>query len=514
MFYRNNHAPTNRAATRNLKDRLVKSPLRWLVLGILSSALLLIVIDMTVIYLALPSLTYELRATANEKLWIVNAYALTVAGLLPGMGALGDRFGHKRMFVAGLVVFGLASLGAAFSPSPALLIAARVTLAVGAAMMMPATLAIIRHVFDDDRERALAFGIWAAIASGGAAFGPVVGGVLLEHFWWGSVFIINVPIVLFALVLALRWVPTRPGNPERPFDLLASLWIMGVLVGLTLAIKEAGKADFSLLQAGVAAIAAVICSLAFLRRQRRATTPMIDFTLFRDRSFSAGVATALIASAALMGMELVVSQRLQLVVGLSPLQAGLTILPIPLGAFIAGPLAGLALPRLGAERILSASLGLAAAGALLYLLGYSAAYWIQLVSFALLGFGVGAAMTAASSAMLLHAPPDRAGMAASIEEVSYELGGAFGIAVLGSVMSAVYTSAFAAPASVDAPVLAHDSLDGALIAAESLPDSVAAQLIGVAQSAFDSAFVTVMILVAALLTMAALGIALSTRRAR
>jgi len=492
----------------------VKSPLRWLVLGILSSALLLIVIDMTVIYLALPSLTYELRATANEKLWIVNAYALTVAGLLPGMGALGDRFGHKRMFVAGLVVFGLASLGAAFSPSPALLITARVALAVGAAMMMPATLAIIRHVFDDDRERALAFGIWAAIASGGAAFGPVVGGVLLEHFWWGSVFIINVPIVLLALVLALRWVPTRPGNPERPFDLLASLWIMGALVGLTLAIKEAGKADFSLLQAGMAAIAAVICSLAFLRRQRRATTPMIDFTLFRDRSFSAGVATALIASAALMGMELVVSQRLQLVVGLSPLQAGLTILPIPLGAFIAGPLAGLALPRLGAERILSASLGLAAAGALLYLLGYSVAYWIQLVSFALLGFGVGAAMTAASSAMLLHAPPDRAGMAASIEEVSYELGGAFGIAVLGSVMSAVYTSAFAAPAGVDAPALAHDSLDGALIAAESLPDSVAAQLIGVAQSAFDSAFVTVMILVAALLTMAALGIALTTRRAR
>ena len=205
----------------------MKSPLRWLVLGILSSALLLIVIDMTVIYLALPSLTYELRATANEKLWIVNAYALTVAGLLPGMGALGDRFGHKRMFVAGLVVFGLASLGAAFSPSPALLIAARVALAVGAAMMMPATLAIIRHVFDDDRERALAFGIWAAIASGGAAFGPVVGGVLLEHFWWGSVFIINVPIVLLALVLALRWVPTRPGNPERPFDLLASLWVMG-----------------------------------------------------------------------------------------------------------------------------------------------------------------------------------------------------------------------------------------------------------------------------------------------
>lgn len=492
----------------------MKSPLRWLVLGILSSALLLIVIDMTVIYLALPSLTYDLRASATEKLWIINAYALTVAGLLPGMGALGDRFGHKRMFIAGLVVFGGASLGAAFSPSSGALIAARVTLAVGAAMMMPATLAIIRHVFDDVRERALAFGIWAAIASGGAAFGPVVGGVLLEHFWWGSVFIINVPIVIAALVLAVVWVPARPGNPDRPFDLLASLWIMGALVGLTLAIKEAGKPDPSVLQASAAAITAFVCGLAFLRRQRQTTVPMIDFALFRDRSFSAGVATALIASAALMGMELVVSQRMQLVVGLSPLQAGLAILPIPLGAFVAGPLAGLALPRLGAERILSTSLALSAAGALLYLLGYGAALWVQILSFSLLGFGIGAAMTAASSAMLLHAPPDRAGMAASIEEVSYELGGALGIAILGSLMSAVYSAAITTPTGSAAPALARDSLDGALIAAEALPDAVAAPLVLLAQSAFDSAFVAVMLVVVALLGAASVGIALTTRRAR
>ncbi len=501
------------AGTPESKDGSLKSHLRWLVLGILSSALLLIVIDMTVIYLALPSLTYELRASATEKLWIVNAYALTVAGLLPGMGALGDRFGHKRMFIAGLVVFGWASLGAAFSPNPEALIAARVALAVGAAMMMPATLAIIRHVFEDDRERALAFGIWAAIASGGAAFGPVVGGVLLEHFWWGSVFIINVPIVVLALALAIVWVPSRPGNPERPFDLLASLWIMGALVGLTLAIKEAGKADPSVLQASLAALAALLCGLAFLRRQRRVSVPMIEFSLFRDRSFSAGVVTALIASAALMGMELVISQRLQLVVGLSPLQAGLTILPIPLGAFVAGPLAGLALPRYGAERILSTSLALSATGALLYLLGHGAALWVQILSFSLLGFGIGAAMTAASSAMLLHAPPDRAGMAASIEEVSYELGGALGIAILGSLMSAVYSAAFATPAGKAAPALARDSLDGALIAAETLPDALAAPLVSLAQNAFDSAFVTVMVLVVALLGATSIGIALATRRA-
>lgn len=492
----------------------MKSSLRWLVLGILSSALLLIVIDMTVIYLALPSLTYELRASATEKLWIVNAYALTVAGLLPGMGALGDRFGHKRMFISGLVVFGWASLGAAFSPTPEILIAARIALAVGAAMMMPATLAIIRHVFEDTRERALAFGIWAAIASGGAAFGPVVGGVLLEHFWWGSVFIINVPIVLLALVLAVIWVPSRPGNPQRPFDLLASLWVMGALVGLALAIKEAGKADPSLLQASVAACTAVICALTFLRRQRQTTVPMIDFTLFRDRSFLAGVITATVASAALMGMELVVSQRLQLVVGLSPLQAGLTILPIPLGAFIAGPLAGLALPRIGAERILSTSLALSAAGALLYLLGYAGEQWLQILSFSLLGFGVGAAMTAASSAMLLHAPADRAGMAASIEEVSYELGGALGIASLGSLMSAVYAAAIVTPGAMALPDLALDSLDGALIAAEALPEAIAAPLISLAQGAFDNAFAAVMIAVVALLGFSSVGIVMCIRKRR
>ena len=213
-----------------------------------------------------------------------------------------------------------------------------------------------------------------------------------------------------------------------------------------------------------------------------------------------------------MGMELVVSQRLQLVVGLSPLQAGLTILPIPLGAFIAGPLAGLALPRIGAERILSTSLALSAAGALLYLLGYGAEQWVQILSFSLLGFGVGAAMTAASSAMLLHAPPDRAGMAASIEEVSYELGGALGIAILGSVMSAVYTAAFITPAGMQAPALARDSLDGALIVAETLPDAIAIPLISLAKGAFEGAFVTVMIVVVALLAVASAGVALSTRR--
>src|SRR6516225_8177155 len=195
---------------------------RWLILLVVSSALFLIVIDMTVLYTALPSLARDLGTDASEKLWIINAYALVVAGLLPGLGTLGDRVGHKRMFIGGLCVFGVASLVAAYSPSPTILIGARALLAVGAAMMMPATLSIIRLTFNDERERALAIGIWGAVASGGAAVGPLVGGVLLEYFWWGSVFLINVPVVLVALVASV-FIPRRKGSHEVGWDPVGSL---------------------------------------------------------------------------------------------------------------------------------------------------------------------------------------------------------------------------------------------------------------------------------------------------
>ncbi len=313
---------------------------RWLVLAIVSSALFLIIIDMTVLYTALPRLTHDLGATAAEKLWIVNAYPLVVAGLLPGAGLLSDRLGHKRLFLAGLPLFGLASLCAAFAPSAAALIAARAGLAVGAALMMPATLSIVRHVFQDERERALAIGIWASVASAGAALGPVVGGVLLEFFWWGSVFLINVPVVVVALLLALPAIPACGGQSRRPWDALGSLQVMFGLVGVVYAIKELSTRapDFGL--AVLAALGGMLCLYLFVRRQRRAREPMIDFALFRNRRFARGVAVALVATMALVGMELVVSQHLQLVQGLTPLKAGLFVLPIPLASLVVGPLAG------------------------------------------------------------------------------------------------------------------------------------------------------------------------------
>lgn len=486
---------------------------RWLVLAIVSSALFLIVIDMTVLYTALPRLTHDLGATASEKLWIVNAYPLVVAGLLPGLGTLGDRLGHRRLFMAGLAVFGMASLFAAYAPSPSVLIATRVLLAAGAAMMMPATLSIIRLTFTDEDERAFAIGVWAAVASGGAALGPVVGGLLLEYFWWGSVFLINVPVVAVAFALAAALLPRRDGDPACHWDLAGSVQIMIGLVGFAYAIKEIGRRDGAPEIALLAALVGLAATVVFVRRQRRSAAPLIDFALFRNRRFSAGVAAALAASAALVGVELVFSQRLQLVLGLSPLEAGLLILPIPAASFLAGPLTGLMLPRWGSERVLWRSLGLAALGLGLFLLVHDGATALWLAALAAMGFGIGAAMTGASSAIMLSAPESHAGMAASIEETSYELGGAIGIAVMGSLMSVLYTAALVLPAGVAAEQQARDSLDEALVAAERLEPALAESLVAQARAAFDQAFVGVVALALAMLLATALAIRLRARPA-
>lgn len=216
---------------------------RWWVLLTVSAGLLLISVDMTVLYTALPTLTGDLHADASQKLWIINAYPLVSAGLLLGTGTLGDRVGHKRLFLAGLVIFGAASTMAAFASSPGMLITARAFLAVGAATMMPSTLALIRLTFEDERERGVAIGIWGTTSVVGTALGPVLGGFLLEHFWWGSVFLVNVPVVLLALVAAVFLAPGGSGRADRPWDPVASVYVMLGLVGLVYAIKETTRPD-------------------------------------------------------------------------------------------------------------------------------------------------------------------------------------------------------------------------------------------------------------------------------
>jgi DHA2 family multidrug resistance protein-like MFS transporter len=472
---------------------------RWLILAILSSALFLIVIDMTVLYTALPSLTQALGATASQKLWIVNAYALVASGLLLGAGSLGDRLGHKRLFVSGLVVFGLASLLAAFSPTSEVLILARALLAVGAALMMPSTLSIVRLVFTDAQERAVAIGVWASVASGGAAFGPVLGGFLLEHFWWGSVFLINVPIVLVALVLAVMLIPHIKGDATRHWDGVGSLQVMVGLIGLAYAIKALGSQVSSWSEVVIAAGVATAFLALFVRRQRRLAQPMLEFAIFRRPSFLASVLAALVAAATLVGLQLVLSQRLQLVLDLSPLQTSLFMLPLPLAALVAGPLAGAGLQRVGAMRMLCGALLLAALGMASLLFLRDASAWGQGASLVLLGLGVGAAISAASTTLMGGVAAHQAGMAASVEEVSYELGGALGVTLIGSLTSAVFGSRMAAQTGMSADAPALDSLEAAMRVAQTLPNAAQTTLLSVAQAAFDAAYTANLALLVGLL---------------
>jgi DHA2 family multidrug resistance protein-like MFS transporter len=470
---------------------------RWAILAIVSSAVFFILVDMTVLHTALPTLTRDLGASASEKLWIINTYSLVVAGLLPGCGTLGDRVGHKRMLVIGLCLFGLASLAAAYSPSPLALIVARALLAAGAASMMPATLSIIRLTFTDEKECSLAIGLWSAVASSGSAIGPLIGGSLLEYFWWGSVFLVNVPFVVAALIATFSLIPSDEGHSEAHWDLPGSLLILIGLVGLAYAIEEIAKGADSLPTAAAAATLGAGALAWFARRQRDRPAPLIDFSLFGNRGFTIAVLTALVSAFCIVGVALVLSQRLQLVLGLSPLHAALFMLPSSVMAFVGGPLAGWLIPRHGTDHVVTGALFLAGCGlAGLFLSAHGGAI-PQLVCLAVFGLGVGASIAAASDAIMSHASADRAGMAASIEEVSIELGGAIGVTVLGSVLAGVYTLALVLPDKTSPPAV-RSGIDQALVAAKTLPTDAAHALVQSAHQAFDNAYLAAVAIAAAL----------------
>ncbi|WP_288865302.1 MFS transporter [uncultured Corynebacterium sp.] len=402
---------------------------RWGFFAVVSLGLLMISLDNSILYTALPALERSLGASPEQGLWIINAYPLVLSGLLLGTGALGDRVGHRLMFLAGLVIFGAASLGAAFAPGPLALILARGLLGAGAAVMMPATLALIRLTFPDERERNTAIGIWGSVAVAGGALGPVVGGALLGHFWVGSVFLINVPIVVLALVLTVALAPPNLPNPDKRWDLVSSLYALAALSGLTMAIKQATNPQSGAWLFG-GAVAAVLGGWRFVRRQHRLEDPLLTFEIFRSRMFTGGVLAAVGGMFVLAGAELMTTQKLQLVDELTPLAAGATVAVMAAAAIPASALGGAYLHAVGFLPLIAGGFAGATVGAGVLVAGGT---WTGLV---LLGLSAGFVMSVSSIAIIGSAPMHRSGMAAGVEEVSYELGTLVTVALTGSLLQA------------------------------------------------------------------------------
>ncbi|RKT03903.1 DHA2 family multidrug resistance protein-like MFS transporter [Streptomyces sp. 3211.6] len=436
---------TNTAGDRkpSLRQRITEASggaNRWVVLAVLCVSLVLVALDATILHVAVPAVTEDLRPGSQELLWIVDAYPLVCAALLILFGTLGDRVGRRRILLLGYTLFGVASAIAALAGDAQVLIAARALLGVGGAMIMPATLSILRQVFPDRRERALAIGIWTAVAAIGAASGPVLGGFLVQHFWWGSVFLINIP--LMALILPLgRWLlPESRGAADGPWDVLGALMAAAGVLGVVLGVKRIGaERQLTDLRALVPLALGVLLLVLFARRQRRREHPLIDMRMFSRVAFSTSVGCIVLAMLALVGLELIAVQYLQLVLRLSPLETGLRLLPLTFAAMAAGATGSYTLQRVGPRTMVSLGFVLTAGAVLLLtLMGQHDRPVLLTAGFVLLGFGLQTTLFAAYESMLSEAPVEAAGGAASIGETSYQLGAGMGIALLGSVMNAAY----------------------------------------------------------------------------
>ena len=468
-------------------------PRRWAILSVICFSLLVVVIDVTVLHVAAPAISSDLDPTALQLLWIIDVYPLVAAPLLIASGVLGDRLGRKRMLIWGMAVFGLASVGATFAPTAELLIAARALLGVGGAMIMPPTMSIIRDVFRDRDERVKAVGIWSAVSAGGAAIGPLIGGFLVEHFWWGAVFLINVPIVLIIIPIAIRLLPESRAAEPPPWDGLAvAATVVGIL-GLAFGLKEGARYGFADPKVLVALVACVTCLGWFARRQLRAPKPLLDVRLFGRREFSVAVGCVFLSMFGLVGIEFFGAQYLQLVLGLEPLEAAVRLLPLMLSTLAGGLLAARVLRRLGTRWTIT--LGLAGTGLGLIpmlALGLTDQYLLLWPGFLVIGFTLEVALVAANDVIISSVPADEAGQAAAIEETAYELGGGFGVAVLGSILAIVYTSKIGSIEGVSGVGIqnAEESLSRALEIAERMSSSVAEPLIETAKLAFMSGYHT------------------------
>jgi EmrB/QacA subfamily drug resistance transporter len=471
---------------------------RWATLGVLCISLLVIGLDNTILNVALPSLARSLDATSGELQWMVDSYTLVFAGLLLVAGSLGDRFGRKRALLFGLAVFGVSSLWAAWAGSAGELIAARAAMGVGAAFIMPSTLSVLTDCFRDSRERAKAIGAWAAVSGIGIVVGPTLGGWLLEHFWWGSVFLVNVPVAAAGIVAGF-WLVPESRDPSAPrIDVVGAVLSVIGLVALVWAIIEAPARGWGsgpvVAGFGVATVALV----AFLVWEMRVAEPMLDLRYFRDPSFAAASLSVTLVFFALFGMVFFLTQYLQFVLGFSALEAGQRMLPIAtlvLGAPISVRLAA----RIGNKVVVASGLTIVAAG--LWILSgatVDSGYGRVAVALAIMGFGFGVTMAPATDAVMSALPRAKAGVGSAVNDTIRQVGGALGVAVLGSILSSAYSGRLDETVGAQsAPEPAREGVAGALAVAGELPGSAGTVLAEAARSAFVHAMDRTILIAAA-----------------
>ncbi|MFI9103980.1 MFS transporter [Streptomyces fildesensis] len=462
-------------------------PRRWAVLAICCVAAALLGIDTSVLNYAIPSLVTDLKPSGTEILWIADIYGFALGGLLVVMGNLGDRIGRKKLLLLGAGAFGVASVLTAYAASPEMLIGARALLGVAGATIMPSTLSIVRNVFTDPRERTTAVGISGGVGAGSFALGPVVGGALLDHFWWGSVFLINVPVLLAVVIAGAIVLPeSRNPDPGRLDWISVPLSIAGLL-GVIFAIKTAARDGVHEPSVWIAAAIGVGCLIVFLRRQTRIASPLLDIRLFRNPAFTGSISANLVAIFASASLSLAFSLYFQVVRGWSPLMAGLALLPGPLSAAFAAPLSSALVPRIGRAKVVALGLVLMSVSMVgLGLVTPDSSYWMLLPALIVNGAGITLTFTVTFDTAMASVPKEGAGAAAAISETAMELGGALGIAVLGSVLTGVYRNGLDLPAGVPAGAAqaARESVGGAVGPGAQLSGPMGRQVAETASQAF------------------------------
>jgi len=460
----------------------------WTGLCVLLLPLLLVSMDVSVLYFAVPFISRDLTPSSTQQLWIFDVYGFVLAGLLITMGSLGDRIGRRRLLLIGAVAFSLASVGAAYSHTAGQLIAARAVEGIAGATLMPSTLALIRNMFHDEKQRRTAIAIWTAATMSGVALGPVLSGILLNHFWWGSVFLINVPFMIMLLALGPVLVPEfRAPQPGR-FDLLSSVLSLAAVLSVIYGIKEIAAYGLDVPRL-LWIVAGAVTAVVFVLRQARCAAPMIDLKLFRNRGFTGSVLMSLVSMFALIGFAVFTTQYLESVLGMRPFTAALWSMVPMAGTMVAAPVTRALAQRLDRAYVATGGFLVGGAGFTgLTQVHVHSPIWVVLTAASVYAGGVLAVMSIGSELIMSAVPPERAGAAAAVAETATEFGGALGIAVLGSIGTAAYRSSLAAAAPAGTPPAAlqaaRATLGGALTAASRLPGRTGAGLLDAARAAF------------------------------